>query len=77
MGSRLAGANSVAPKADTDGLGSERLSTDTGGGLARSAAVLDGLARWHTSDQLADATQAKLTTMSDHNDARRNHIGAG
>ena len=31
---------------------------------------------WHTSDQLADATQAKLTTMSDHNDARRSRIEA-
>lgn len=30
----------------------------------------------HTSGQLADATQAKLTTMSDPNDARRHRIWA-
>jgi hypothetical protein len=31
---------------------------------------------WHTSDQLAVAARANLTTMSDHNDTRRSQITA-
>ena len=44
------------------------------GCLARSAPVLDKLAGYGTSDQLAVAAQANLTTMSDHNDTRRSRI---
>jgi hypothetical protein len=60
---------SLTPKADTNGFAQWWPCTDAAEGaheVSHSPGQPDQI--WHTSDQLADAAQATLTTMSDHND---------